>query len=283
MLTYNHCAPAIIEWIIHKISLFKDLSVDEQKSLLKDKLLSINYGQESYINKIPKESNIEYDFDLLNTDQNLSKIFNTIKESGMLDFQLLLHGVSGTGKTEFAKYLSKQLNIPIKKYKMSDLMSKYAGESEAKIREMFEEQKREHHIILIDEAEYIIHNRSKSSQQWENSIVGEVLSNMEETEYPVILTTNLFTDVDDAILRRLTFCIKFDYMKEEQVKKAFKTFNNLKLDSVSEFKYLAPGDYAMFNKRNRFLNMTEKEDILNEFKKIQNDKKGVKRKEIGFQ
>ena len=147
---------------------------------------------------------------------------------------------------------------------------------------MFEEQRDEEALLLIDEAEYFLHDRRKSTAQWENSIVGEMLANMEDCEFPIVMTTNVMSDVDQAFIRRFTFTVKFDYMKPEQVKAAFKHFLKIDLEDTCGLDRLAPGDFAVFRKRNAFLGLTDTAAIVEEFKKIQGQKNEKRTTKIGF-
>lgn len=277
LLVENRVAPCAIEALCSANSVAK-MTQSNQLVFMRDYISAM--GGE--FDERPVVPTGKYNYSLLNTDQDLQKITNTVLASGNKNFQMLLHGVSGTGKSEFAKVMANTLGIKVIKKKASDLMSKWAGETEQRIRDMFEEQREEGALLLIDEAEYFLHDRRKSTAQWENSIVGEMLANMEDSELPIVMTTNVMGAVDPAFMRRFTFTVKFDYMRPEQVVTAFKHFLKINLDNTTGLNRLAPGDFTMFKKRNAFLGLKDPADIIAEFKKIQEQKNERQTTKIGF-
>lgn len=120
-----------------------------------------------------------------------------------------LYGLSGTGKTQFAEHIATQLMRPILIKHASQLFDKYLGESEKRIAEAFDEAEEEGAILLLDEADSFLRDRRRSQHQWEVSTVNEVLQRMERFEGIFICTTNLYTQLDIAALRRFTFKLEF--------------------------------------------------------------------------
>jgi DNA replication protein DnaC len=122
---------------------------------------------------------------------------------------VLLYGLPGTGKTQFAEHLTQQLGIPLIAKTASDLMSKWVGENEKNIAAAFEEAAAEDAALFLDEADSFLQSREHASASWEVTRVNELLQKMERFDGIVIMATNLFRDLDAAALRRFTFKIEF--------------------------------------------------------------------------
>jgi len=122
---------------------------------------------------------------------------------------LCLYGLPGTGKTQFAEHLALELGKPILIKRASELFDKYLGESEKRIAEAFDQAEEDGAILLLDEADSFLRDRSRSMHSWEVTTVNELLQRMERFEDIFICTTNLYAQVDVAALRRFTFKLEF--------------------------------------------------------------------------
>ena len=169
---------------------------------------------------------------------------------------LCLYGLPGTGKTQFAEHLALELGKPILIKRASELFDKYLGESEKRIAEAFDQAEEEGAILLLDEADSFLRDRSRSTHSWEVSTVNELLQRMERFEDIFICTTNLFAQVDVAALRRFTFKLEFLPLNLDQRWAMFLNEAGLVGKKVAEEKQalyeerlllmrnLTPGDFA---------------------------------------
>jgi hypothetical protein len=167
-----------------------------------------------------------------------------------------LYGLPGTGKTQFAEHAASELARPILIKHASQLFDKYVGESEKRIAEAFDEAEEEGAILLLDEADSFLRDRGRSQHQWEVSTVNEVLQRMERFEGIFICTTNLYTQLDIAALRRFTFKLEFLSLTLEQRWAMFLNEAGLRSKPLPEKKQasyeerlmlmrdLTPGDFA---------------------------------------
>ena len=216
----------------------------------------------------------DYDCNLINTDFDMKNLTGKIKSSGKLNFSLCLYGEPGTGKSLYARYLASELGIEVILKRASDLISKYVGETEENIAEAFAEARAKKAMLIFDEADSFLQNRSNAERSWEISQVNEMLTWMESHEYPFVCTTNLMASLDEASLRRFTFKIKFDFMTKEQANCAFEHFFGIKNVNLN-LRGLTAGDFATVKKKADFLginNIQELTTMLAEEVKMKNSK-----------
>ncbi len=202
----------------------------------------------------------DYDETLVNTDINIQDLTSKIKDCGKLNFSLCLYGEPGTGKSLYARYLAKQLGVDVILKRASDLMSMWVGGTEKNIAEAFAEAKSKKAMLIFDEADSFLQNRTNAVRNWEVSQVNEMLTWMESHEYPFVCTTNLLDSLDEASLRRFTFKIKFDFMSDLQVNAAIEHFFGIENAGVS-IKGLTAGDFATVKKKVDFLGITDLAEI----------------------
>src|SRR5215212_8516680 len=119
---------------------------------------------------------------------------------------VLLHGPPGTGKTLLAKAVANETNSTFYTIGGPEIMSKYYGESEEKLRSIFEQaEKSAPSIIFIDEIDSIAPKRDEVSGEVERRIVAQLLSLMDgmttRGKVVVIAATNRINAIDPALRR----------------------------------------------------------------------------------
>lgn len=129
---------------------------------------------------------------------------------------LLLYGIPGTGKTQFAEYIASELGLPLICRSASDLLSKWLGESEKNIAKAFEDAANEDGILFLDEGDSFLRSRQEAHNSWEITQVNELLQHMERFPGIVIVATNLFRGLDPASIRRFTFKLEFKELDVDQ-------------------------------------------------------------------
>jgi hypothetical protein len=137
-------------------------------------------------------------------------------ESGQrgLGISALFAGVSGTGKTMAAEVLARELRLDLYRIDLSQVVSKYIGETEKNLRRVFDAAEGGGAILLFDEADALFGKRSEvkdSHDRYANIEVSYLLQRMETYRGLAILTTNLKNTLDPAFLRRLRFVITFPF------------------------------------------------------------------------
>jgi transitional endoplasmic reticulum ATPase len=119
---------------------------------------------------------------------------------------VLLHGPPGTGKTLMAKAVANEIDAYFTDISGPEIMSKYYGESEEQLREVFEEAaENSPAIIFIDEIDSIAPKRGETSGDVERRVVAQLLSLMdgleERGQVTVIGATNRLDSLDPALRR----------------------------------------------------------------------------------
>jgi transitional endoplasmic reticulum ATPase len=119
---------------------------------------------------------------------------------------VILHGPPGTGKTLLAKAVANETNASFYTIGGPEIMSKYYGESEERLRNVFQEaQKNAPSIIFIDELDSIAPKREEVSGEVERRIVAQLLSLMDglkaRGKVVVIGATNRINAIDPALRR----------------------------------------------------------------------------------
>lgn len=124
----------------------------------------------------------------------------------------LLHGPSGAGKTMAAMGVAKALGVHILRLDLSRVVSKYIGDTEKNIDQVFLDAQHSGSAILIDEADALLGKRSEvkdAHDRHANIEVAYLLQRIEAYDGLAILTTNLRQNLDPAFLRRLRFIVEF--------------------------------------------------------------------------
>ena len=179
---------------------------------------------------------LAYESQLLN-DKNIRK---KIKAG----YKIVFYGPSGTGKTLVAGLLGKQHNRDVYRIDLSQLSSKYIGETEKNLERLFKQARFKDWILFFDEGESLFGKRTQSGQSNErygNQQVGFLLQKIEDHPGVVILATNLKGSIDDAFLRRFQKMIYFEIPDVEYRYQLWvKAFENtMPLNSNIDFKQIA--------------------------------------------
>ena len=210
-----------------------------------------------------------YDTTFVHTDVNLEELARGINSHASA--RLCLYGPPGTGKTAYAIRLAKFLKKPLIQKKSSDILSKWVGGTEANIAKAFEQARRENAILLIDEADSFLQDRSQSHYSWETTQVNEMLTQMESFEGIFIATTNLVETLDAASLRRFDLKAKFDYLSETQALALYSRWikelglqSSFRLEKdIRSLTALTPGDFASVIRQSKFNPISSAEDFAN--------------------
>ena len=131
-----------------------------------------------------------------------------------LGISAMFAGVSGTGKTMAAEVLANELQLDLYHIDLSQVVSKYIGETEKNLRRVFDAAEEGGAILLFDEADALFGKRTEvrdSHDRYANIEVSYLLQRMESYRGLAILTTNMKSVLDTAFLRRIRFIVHFPF------------------------------------------------------------------------
>jgi hypothetical protein len=131
-----------------------------------------------------------------------------------LGVSALFAGESGTGKTLAAEVLACDLGLDLYRIDLSAVVSKYIGETEKNLKQVFDAAEEGGVLLLFDEADALFGKRSDvkdSHDRYANIEVSYLLQRMEAYQGLAILTTNLKSSMDRAFQRRLRFMVNFPF------------------------------------------------------------------------
>lgn len=136
------------------------------------------------------------------------------RSSRGLGITALFEGVSGTGKTMAAEVLANDLRLDLYRIDLSQVVSKYIGETEKNLRQIFDAAESGGAVLLFDEADALFGKRSEvkdSHDRYANIEVSYLLQRMETYRGLAILTTNMRSALDTAFMRRIRFVVQFPF------------------------------------------------------------------------
>jgi hypothetical protein len=141
------------------------------------------------------------------------------RSSRGLGISALFAGPSGTGKTTAAEVLANELRLDLFRIDLSQVISKYIGETEKNLSRVFDAAEQGAAILLFDEADALFGKRTDvkdSHDRYANCEVSYLLQRMEAYRGLAILTTNRKSSLDQAFLRRLRFVVEFPFPEATQ-------------------------------------------------------------------
>jgi SpoVK/Ycf46/Vps4 family AAA+-type ATPase len=136
---------------------------------------------------------------------------------------LLFVGPPGSGKTMTAEAVAGELNLPFFLIRLEGLITRYMGETAAKLRVVFDETARRRSVYLFDEFDAVGGHRTSTNDVAEmRRVLNSFLQFMEEsnsTDSVIICSTNHPSLLDRALLRRYDQVLEFDAPTSDQVRK----------------------------------------------------------------
>ena len=141
----------------------------------------------------------------LEKDANLSRKINQ-------GYRVLFYGPPGTGKTLTASLLGKEFGKDVYRVDLSQIVSKYIGETEKNLGKIFDRAQHQDWILFFDEADALFGKRTNvqsSHDKFANQEVSFLLQRIEDFPGLMILASNFKTNIDEAFLRRFHSIIQF--------------------------------------------------------------------------
>lgn len=141
----------------------------------------------------------------LEADTNLSRKIN-------MGYRVLFYGPPGTGKTLTAGLLGKEFNKDVYRVDLSQIVSKYIGETEKNLSKIFDRAEHKDWILFFDEADALFGKRTNvqsSHDKYANQEVSFLLQRVEDFSGLLILASNYKSNMDEAFLRRFHSIVQF--------------------------------------------------------------------------
>ena len=205
----------------------------------------------------PAPPALAYQPDLLRASMDLDVLAERLLRAGPgVNATICLHGPPGTGKSEWVRHLAERMGRKLHAKRVSDIESKWVGESEKHVARAFEEAERENAILLFDEADSFLLERTRARQRWEVTLTNEFLQRLEGARGIVACTTNSFEALDPAVMRRFSVKVELGYLEPDKAMRLFEVAfeshgGRLDADAATRIARrlrdlgpLAPGDFA---------------------------------------
>lgn len=125
---------------------------------------------------------------------------------------MLFAGPPGTGKTMAATIVARELGLPAYQVDISQVMSKYIGETEKSLGEIFDAAEKCGAILFFDETDALFGKRSEikdSHDKYANVETSFLLQRLESFDGIVLMATNLIQNIDEAFIRRISCVVNF--------------------------------------------------------------------------
>jgi SpoVK/Ycf46/Vps4 family AAA+-type ATPase len=157
---------------------------------------------------------------------------------------IICAGPPGTGKTMSAQVMANELNLELYRIDLSQMVSKYVGETEKNLHMIFEEASLSNAILFFDEGDALFGKRSdvkSSNDRYANIQTSYLLQKMEEYEGITMVTTNFLKNIDKAFLRRINFIVNFPFPDSESRKNIWEIMmpDSAPVDEDIDYDFLA--------------------------------------------
>jgi len=236
-----------------------------------------------------------YALDYVNTSPSVASLLRGLARNGA--GSVLMHGPPGTGKTAFAEHVAEQLERELVSRSASGLLDKYVGETERALAEMFDTAARDNAVLLLDEADNFLTDRSGAQHRWELTETNELLVQMERFGGIFLCATNLVEALDPAVMRRFDVKLEFDYLDASQAWALFEHLldrNELERPDaagaqalhrrMAALDRLTPGDFVAVARGNTLLEESagSAEEFIERLEAEHRMKPGARRARPGF-
>lgn len=127
-------------------------------------------------------------------------------------YRVLFYGPPGTGKTLTASLLGKQFKKDVYRIDLSQVVSKFIGETEKNLEKIFAKAENKDWMLFFDEADSLFGKRSgisSSHDKYANQEVSYLLQRIEDFQGLIMLASNFKNNIDQAFLRRFNSIIHF--------------------------------------------------------------------------
>ncbi|MCB0418208.1 MAG: ATP-binding protein [Bdellovibrionales bacterium] len=190
-----------------------EANVDDKELLQHSRRLQPRYERETLVTGPKLQMKLDEAIQYIQTKQQCEQDWGFKKlHSRGHGVTLVFHGESGTGKTMAAEVVAKTLGLPLYQIDLSSVVSKYVGDTQKNLKQIFLAASKVQGILLFDEGDAIFGQRTEvkgSHDRYSNLEVNFLLQELETFDGIVILSTNHEKNMDPAFLRRFTYALNF--------------------------------------------------------------------------
>lgn len=179
-------------------------------------------------------------------------------------FGLFMYGAPGTGKTMFAKAIANELQLPLFVVEPSDIFKSYVGESEAAVKQLFEQIElcKNGAVVFVDECDELFSRRSSNTKDYKSAVTNQLLQNLngfstDGAKRILIAATNLPWNVDPAYLRYKRFSHHVHIAPPDEV--AIKAIIESKIKGIPTIGVTVDDIYTMLDAQCRDSSLSGKE------------------------
>ncbi len=217
--------------------------------------------------------------DVILNDRQCLQLKGLIREQARRDWlrehgktpnrRVLFVGPPGSGKTMTAESLAGALRLPLFVIRLEALITRFMGETAAKLRLVFDETAKRRGVYLFDEFDAVGGHRNASNDVAEmRRVLNSFLQFMEEpnaTDSLVVCATNHPDLLDHALLRRFDLVVPFEMPNDKQIRKVVKAYlRPMKHPNLNWKKLVAAGQALSQSELARATEKAVKTAILDE-------------------
>ena len=211
-------------------------------------------------------TNLQWDDLVLNEDtlDDIGQLLTWIEKSDVVlddfglrknlkrGYRVLFYGPPGTGKTLTATLIGAKVGMDVYRVDLSQVISKYIGETEKNLSNIFDQAEHRNWILFFDEADSLFGARTQtnnSNDRAANQEISYLLQRVEDFPGIVILASNLKSNIDEAFARRFQNSIYFPLPESDERKRLWSNIfskkatlkDDVDLDKFAEKYELAGG------------------------------------------
>jgi len=203
----------------------------------------------------PVRRSESFELRYLNTDVPVDRILRAVKQTGQgRGVRLLFTGDPGTGKSELARHIADTTGLESRICGPSHILDPYVGRSEKRVREAFEEAERLKQVLIFDEVDTFLYERSLTLRTYEASLTNEFLLRLESFRGIFVGTSNRKDALDKAVLRRFDYKVIFRPLRSDQIVDLYRaTFPDLRHElsprDLGSLSGITPADFDLVKRR----------------------------------
>ena len=191
---------------------------------------------------LPRKHHLQFQ-EIVKAMKSLTKVhyeWGTARVWNESGISVLFAGPPGSGKTMAAEILAIELDLPLYRIDLSQVVNKYIGETEKNLKRLFDVADISDTILFFDEADSLFGRRTEvkdAHDRYANLEISYLLDRMERFKGLAILATNRKKDIDEAFLRRLRYIMDFPLPGVEQRKKIWRQVMPKSLPDLSNINF----------------------------------------------